>query len=107
MIKIFITCKLKNTLITITKNNNIIFKTSSKSFDLKSKYKNNPYIFKIIINHIIKKLSLNTGIIYIKGYGPGRYTFIKLLSEKIKILSIFDISNIPFNGCRLKKLLKK
>lgn len=109
MLKIFIICKLKNTLVTLSDKNRVLLKTSSKSFDLKSKYKNNPYALKMMSKEIIKKLPFKHKniVIYVKGLGSGRYNLIKYILKKIKINYIFDISYNPFNGCRLKKLQRK
>lgn len=106
--KIYLNCRLKNTLITITDiNNKILYQTSSRSYDLKIKKKNNPYVLQKIAFLIIKKFSTskhNKKIkIIIKGFGTGRYYLIKYLKRKFKIHSILDKTHLPFNGCKSKK----
>ena len=108
---IYIKCTLKNTLITVTNSKKEpIFQRSSRSYDLKIKRKNNPYILSKITFEIIdmlKKLRYVKLGIYINGIGSGRYNILKHLTKKFKILIIEDRTRIPFNGCRAKKRKRK
>ena len=48
--------------------------------------------------------------IYFKGFNPKRNSIVNFLlksSIKSKISSIVDLSDLPYNGCRPKKLRRK
>ena len=108
---IYIKCTLKNTLITVTNTKKEpLFQKSSRSYDLKIKRKNNPYILSKItfeIIDILKKLKYKKLCIYINGIGSGRYNILKHLTKTFKILIIEDRTRIPFNGCRARKKKRK
>lgn len=105
---IYLTCTYKNTLITIfsSTTKKKILQISSRSFPIKIKKKNNPYILQkmsfYIIRHL-KKMKCKNIKIFINGIGRGRYHIIKYLSKKFKILIITDRTPVPFNGCKNKK----
>ena len=105
---LYILCTIKNTLISLTKNNgNLLKQWSTKSLPKTRLKKNTPYNIQFIINKINKYLQLKKIKkinIYLKGTGFGRYFILKNLNKnKIKIKYIFDKTPIPFNGCRQKK----
>ena len=106
---IFIKCTFKNTLITATDlKGKTLFQKSSKSYDIKTKRKNNPYVLYKISYEIIKKLKqkklgYKSLIICIQGIGNGRYNTIKHFTKFFKIIGIKDQTYLPFNGCRSKK----
>lgn len=108
---IYITCTLKNTLITVTDlQRQTISQYSSRSYPDKVKRKNNPYILQQISNQITKQLismRYNRVFILLKGVGLGRYHILKHVRKKIKILRVHDKTNTPFNGCRLQKPKRK
>lgn len=108
-ISLYIKCTLKNTLITLVNDQQkVIYQTSSKSYPIKIKRKNNAYvlqkislnILKILKNYNKKKIKVK---IYINGIGAGRYNIIKHLIKKVRVCYIKDLTNLPFNGCRPKK----
>ena len=108
---LYITCNLKNTRISITKNNgNLLKQWSTKSLKKTKFKKNTPYNVQLIVYKInqylilkkIKKIN-----IYIKGTGLGRFNILKNLKKNIKIGYIFDKTSIPFNGCRQKKMKRR
>lgn len=108
---IYINCTFKNTLITVTNSKREpLFQKSSRSYDLKIKRKNNPYILYQITSQIavsLKKLKYKQLAIYIKGVGSGRYNILKHLIKRFKIIIIQDNTHTPFNGCRPKKKKRK
>ncbi len=106
-----IKCNLKNTIISLTKNNGDLLKQWSTKSLKKTKFKKNtPYNVQLIVYQInqylilkkIKKIN-----IYIKGTGLGRFNILKNLKKNIKIGFIFDKTSIPFNGCRQKKMKRR
>lgn len=110
---LYINCILKNTIFSLTNEKGQLYKQwSSKSLKKKTNLKKNaPYNIHFI-SYKIRKFIINKKIrflkIFIKGKGAGRYNFNKNLKKKtIKILFIFDRTNLPFNGCRAKKLKRR
>jgi small subunit ribosomal protein S11 len=103
-----IKCTLKNTIISLTKNNREVLKQWSTKSLKKTKFKKNtPYNVQLIIykvNKYIKLKKIKKLNIYLKGNGLGRYNILKnLKKKKIKVCFLSDKTSIPFNGCRQKK----
>jgi len=112
---LYVKCSLKNTIISLTKNNgNVLKQWSTKSLK-KSKFKKNtPYNVQLIIykvNRYIKIKKIKNLNVYFNGTGLGRYNILKNLIKRkknnIKILYIFDKTTKPFNGCRQKKMKRR
>lgn len=104
---VYIKSTLKNTLVTVKQNNSVILQISSKSLPkIKNQKPNNFHtlkeLSKEIVNVIRRKDSFQLKI-FIKGVGIGKSILIKNLSYNFLILSIHDLTPIPFNGCRPKK----
>lgn len=52
----------------------------------------------------LREKNIKTAFIFFKGFGRGRKAIIKgLKKKKIKILQLFDKTQIAHNGCRLSK----
>ena len=106
---LYINCALKNTILSITNEKGQLYKQwSTKSFKKTANFKkNSPYNIHLITYKVLEYLLLKKKYflkIFIKGYGSGRFNVIKnLKSKKLKILFIYDTTNIPFNGCRAPK----
>nr|BBB58027.1 small subunit ribosomal protein 11 [Plasmodium cynomolgi] len=113
---------LKNTLITVSKykkyNNNFIYIKNLKyiscgclkSFKnrLKSTIIANNIITINIIKYLINKNLLNINIIF-NGINSYRIHILKLLlnikykNKKLNINKLFDVTSIPYNGCKISK----
>lgn len=110
---LYINCFLKNTIFSLTNEKGQLYKQwSTKSFKKKINLKKNSSYNIYFISYKIRKYLFLKKIrflkIFIKGKGIGRYYFKKYLKKKyIKILFIYDRTNIPFNGCRSKKLKRR
>lgn len=103
---------IKNTMISLTKNNGEVLKQwSTKSLKKTRFKKNTPYNVQLIvynINKYIKSKKIKRLKINLKGSAFGRYNILKNLQKKyIKIDSIVDKTPIPFNGCRQKKMKRR
>ncbi len=107
LINIHIKSTLKNTLVSIKQKDFLLLQISSKSLPkVKNQKSNNFYTLKELskeIINVIKKKGCTQLRIYIKGTGMGRNIIIRALSYKFSIISIHDLTPIPFNGCRPKK----
>lgn len=108
---LYIKCTFKNTLITVTNSKKEpLFQKSSRSYNLKVKRKNNPYILHKItlqIIYLLKKLKYKRLGIFVEGVGAGRYNILKHLIKNFKVIIIQDRTRTPFNGCRSKKQKRK
>lgn len=110
--KLHIKCTFKNTIISLTKNTGEVLKQWSTKSLKKTKFKKNtPYNVQLIvykINKYIQLKKIKKLNVYLKGTGLGRYNILRnLRKKKIKIISIFDTTSIPFNGCRIKKMKRR
>ena len=97
-----------NTIITITNLiGNTVSWASAGSCGFKGARKSTPFAAQIATEQAILQ-ALNLGIknveILIKGQGSGRDTAIRAVEESgLGIISIQDITSIPYNGCRPPK----
>lgn len=103
-----IQANLKNTIISLTKDNgNLLKQWSTKSLKKTKFKKNTKYNVQLIlfkINHYIQLKKIKRINIYFKGTGLGRFNILRVFKKKYSVIdSIFDKTPIPFNGCRLKK----
>ena len=109
---LYIQSSLKNTIISLTKNNgNVLKQWSTKSLKKTKFKKNTPYNVQLItynINQFIKIKKIKKLNVFLNGRGLGRYNVLKNLKKKnIKIGYIFDQTAVPFNGCRQKKMKRR
>ncbi len=109
---LYVKSNLKNTIISLTKKNGDLLKQwSTKSLTKTKLKKNTPYNIQLIlskINQYIKLKKIKKINIYFKGTGLGRFNVLKNLKKNtVKIGYIFDNTNIPFNGCRQKKMKRR
>lgn len=50
---------------------------------------------------------MERAIVYVRGIGPGREQAIRgIVNSGIDLVSIFDVTPVPHNGCRKKKIRK-
>ena len=109
ILSLYIKCKYKNTLITITnpiENNKTLLQLSSKSLPVPGKYKNTTYFLRQLCLKILTLLQQQNCYrirTYIHGIGNGRYQIARVLSKYVKIASLTYSTSNPFNGCRSPK----
>ena len=110
IVRICILCTFNNTFITVTNlKGDVLFKTSSGQLKKNNKNLKKNTILSIqetafSVTQQIKSIGVTKAFINLKGFGLGRYNTLKIFSfNQLNILKIFDETNIPFNGCRLKK----
>ena len=70
-----------------------------------------PYAAQVTAENALNKAktlhSLEKAIVYVKGIGAGREQAIRgIASASVDISAIFDITPVPHNGCRKKKVRK-
>jgi small subunit ribosomal protein S11 len=109
---LYVKCSLKNTIISLTKNNGDVLKQWSTKSLKKTKFKKNtPYNVQLItyqVNQFIKMKKIKGLNIHFNGTGLGKYNILKNLKKKnFKIRYIFNQTALPFNGCRKKKMKRR
>ncbi|GEM_PF-376989 len=98
-----------NTVITLTDvQGNTLVWTSAASCGYKGSRKSTPYAAGEAAQKAAEGVILNYGMknvqVRVKGPGPGRESAIRALhAAGLKIISITDVTGIPFNGCRAAK----
>jgi small subunit ribosomal protein S11 len=106
---IHIHATFNNTIVTVTElNGDTISWASAGSSGFKGARKGTPFAAQMASEKATLKALETTGLkkvdILVKGQGPGRETAIRALQTTgISILSIKDITPVPYNGCRPPK----
>lgn len=105
-----ILASFNNTIVSITdEEGNVLSWASGWSAGFKGARESTPYAAQITAEQAIEKAkqlhSMETVDVYIKGIGVGREQAIRgLIGAWIDLRSIFDVTPIPHNGCRKKKV---
>ncbi|MFH1218429.1 MAG: 30S ribosomal protein S11 [Candidatus Peregrinibacteria bacterium] len=107
--KAYVHASYNNTIVTLTEpNGNVIAWSSSGSNGFKGARKATPYAAQISAENAAEKgklYGLEQIDVFIKGVGTGREQAVRgLVSAGLDILSINDLTPIPHNGCRKKKM---
>lgn len=106
---IHIQATFNNTIVTVTElNGDTISWASAGSSGFKGARKGTPFAAQMASEKATLKALETAGLkkvdILVKGQGPGRETAIRALQTTgINILSIKDITPVPYNGCRPPK----
>ncbi len=99
-----------NTIVSITdEQGNVLSWASGGSAGFKGARESTPYAAQMVSEQAVEKAKtlhwLEIVDVYIKGIGVGREQAIRgLISWGIALRSIFDITPVPHNGCRKKKV---
>lgn len=107
--KIYISSSYNNTLITLTDmGGDVLVWRSAGSIGFKGTKKATSFaaskVAEAIVN-ISKKLGIIKIHVFVKGIGSGRESAVRsLATHGLNIVSIKDITPIPHNGCRPKKV---
>ena len=98
-----------NTIVTITdQNGNVLGWSSAGHKGFRGAKKATPYAAGVIVRDVVEKVS-DTGMqeidVFVKGVGSGREAAVRALhANGLQVLSIKDVTPIPHNGCRPKKV---
>lgn len=102
----YIHASFNNTIVTITDvQGNAVAWSSAASCGYRGSRKSTPYAAGEASTKVAQLVIDNFGMknvhVRVKGPGPGRESAIRSLhTAGLKILSITDVTGIPFNGCR-------
>ena len=106
---IYIQSSFNNSIITIVdENGNTLSWATSGSSGFTGTKKSTPFAAQIAIRNALDKVKpyeIAEAEVKVSGVGSGREAAVRALGGKgIKITSIKDITPIPHNGCRPKKI---
>ncbi len=104
-----IQCSYNNTLITITDmNGEVLAWSSSGLLGFKGAKKSTPFAATQVAGDVaekVKKYGTGELNVFVKGVGSGREASIRaLVNRGFDLVSIKDITPIPHNGCRPRRL---
>jgi small subunit ribosomal protein S11 len=97
-----------NTLITVTdaKGNTLSWATAG-GCGFRGSRKSTPFAGQVAAGKAIEKArslyGVETAEVRIYGPGPGRDASVRAVRDYVQITAIFDVTGIPFNGCRAPK----
>jgi len=105
----YIQATYNNTIVTLTdQSGNVLASSSAGAVGFKGPKKSTPYAAGIIVRNVVEKVrecGLKNVEVFLKGVGLGREAAVRALNANgINILSIKDITPIPHNGCRPRKI---
>lgn len=105
-----ILASFNNTIVSITdEDGNVLTWASGGSAGFKGARESTPYAAQITSEQAVEKAKtlhgLETVDVYVKGIGVGREQAIRgLISWGVDLRAIYDITPVPHNGCRKKKV---
>lgn len=109
---VHITATLNNThVIVADKEGNVLTWSTGGAAGFKGAREATPYAAQIISENAVGKAKtlhgLEKAIVYVKGIGAGREQAIRgIVNSGVDLKAIFDITPVPHNGCRKKKIRK-
>ena len=107
--RVYVQATYNNTIVTITdQNGNVLAWSSAGQCGFKGPKKSTPYAASIIVKNVAEKVQpygLKEVNVFVKGVGAGRESAVCALNANgIQVLTIKDMTPIPHNGCRAKKV---
>lgn len=106
---IYINANYNNTIVTFTDpKGEVITWSSAGSSGFKGTKKATPYAAQVAAENAAGKAKIfgfEKAHVFVKGIGAGREQAIRgLMAAGVEILSVSDITPVPHNGCRRRKL---
>lgn len=106
---VYIQATYNNTLITICDlNGNVLAWASSGNLGFKGPRKATPFAASKVAETVVekvKKLGMEDVSVFVRGIGSGRESAIRSIASRgLNIVFIKDMTPIPHNGCRPKKV---
>jgi small subunit ribosomal protein S11 len=107
--KIYISSSYNNTIITLSDvQGNVLTWKSAGAIGFKGTKKATPFAASRVAEAIClaaQKIGIDKVAVFVKGIGSGRDSAIRSLANHgLEIVSIADITPIPHNGCRPRKV---
>lgn len=107
-VTVHVRASFNNTIITVTdvKGNTLSWATAGGS-GFRGSRKSTPFAGQVATAKAVRKAvdlyGAESATIVLDGPGPGRDAALRAVQELLKIVAIFDVTPIPFNGCRAPK----
>lgn len=107
-----VTATLNNTHVVVSdKEGNVLTWATGGSAGFRGAREATPYAAQITSESAVSKAKTLHGLeratVYVKGIGAGREQAIRgIVNAGVDLQAIFDITPIPHNGCRKKKIRK-
>ena len=107
--KVFVSSSYNNTILTLTNSKGqVLAWKSAGSVGFKGTKKSTSFAASKVaetIANTCKKLGIDRIEVLIRGIGAGRESAVRsLVTQGINVISIKDVTPIPHNGCRPKKV---
>jgi small subunit ribosomal protein S11 len=107
--KIFVSSSYNNTILTLTNaRGQVLAWKSAGSVGFKGTKKSTSFAASRVaeaISNICKKNGVDKIDVFVKGVGAGRESAVRaLVAQGLNVVSIKDVTPIPHNGCRPKKI---
>lgn len=105
----FVKATFNNTIISVADaNGNVVASGSAGSLGYYGTKKSTPYVAGLVANSVAAKVK-NFGMeeihVFVKGIGSGRESAVRALqSSGLNVVVIKDVTPLPHNGCRRKKI---
>jgi len=105
----YIASTFNNTIVTLTDpNGNVLSWGSGGTAGFKGSRKSTPYAAQLAAEKAVQN-AMENGMreveVFVKGPGPGREAAIRALqSAGVRVASIRDVTPLPHNGCRQRRL---
>lgn len=105
-----ILASFNNTLVSITDTDgNVLSWSTGGSAGFKGAREATPYAAQVVAEQAVEKAKTLHGLkevdVFLKGIGVGREQAVRgLISGGVELRAIFDITPVPHNGCRKKKM---
>lgn len=113
-VKVYIHASFNNTIVTITdKGGNVVAWSSGGCHKFKGSRKSTPHVAGVITKSAIEKFYTFVkneasekifAAVFIRGPGSGAESCVRVVSSFFVVKSISNITGIPHNGCRPKKM---
>lgn len=111
-VRVAINASLNNTHVVVSDiEGNVLTWATGGSAGFKGAREATPYAAQVTTENAVSKAKTLHGVesatVYIKGIGPGREQAIRgVISAGVNLDAIYDVTPVPHNGCRKKKIRK-
>jgi len=107
--KVFVSSSYNNTIVTLTNSRgDVLASKSAGAVGFKGTKKSTSFAASRVaetIANVCKKLGIDKVEVLIKGIGAGRESAVRtLVAQGMNVTSIKDVTPVPHNGCRPKKV---
>jgi small subunit ribosomal protein S11 len=109
---VFITATLNNTHIVVSDaSGQVLTWATGGSSGFKGAREATPYAAQVTAENAVSKAktlhNIERATVYVKGIGAGREQAIRgIVNSGVDLIAIYDVTPVPHNGCRKRKVRK-